>query len=211
MRNRWREARVRPSPTRARARLRSVPRAGRIREATPRLPRGPLRVSVGGRPDRDVLAALARERLAIPAAPALAQAHACELGHQVELRRPYVAERHREEPPAPVDEREVVRDEALVRDVVLVDTPVRRTCVEDVERLTRRQAPKAGHADLDHEGAAGLEVPRDVAEARDLTFTRREVVDRVEDEVRERESPLRGGGREIPDRDADVLPARLLP
>ena len=35
-------------------------------------------------------------------------------------------------------------------------------------RLAGREPPEAGHADLDHEAAAGLEVRRDVAEARDL-------------------------------------------
>src|SRR3954452_18210528 len=55
-------------------------------------------------PDGDVFAALARERRAVPVAPALAQRHACELSHQVELRGPDVAERHRQELPAPVGE-----------------------------------------------------------------------------------------------------------
>src|SRR5947208_16325279 len=64
-------------------------------------------------PDRDVLATLARERLAVPVAPALAQRHPGQLRHQVELRRPHVAERQRQQLPAAVDEREVVRDEAL--------------------------------------------------------------------------------------------------
>src|SRR5215208_4250091 len=69
-------------------------------------------------PDGDVLAALAREGRAAPVAPALAQGQAGELSHQVELRRPDVTERHGQELPAPVDEGEVVRDEALVRHVV---------------------------------------------------------------------------------------------
>src|SRR5947209_6982101 len=89
-------------------------------------------------PDRDVLATLAREGLAVPVAPALAQRHPGQLRHQVELRRPHVAERQREQLPAAVDQREVVRDEALIRDVVLVDAPVRRARGEDVERLAGR-------------------------------------------------------------------------
>ena len=43
----------------------------------------------------------------------------------------------------------------------------------------------AGIADLDHEAAAGLEVRGDVLEARDLLVLRRQVHDRVEDEVGE--------------------------
>ena len=49
--------------------------------------------------------------------------HPRQLRHQVELRRPDVAKRHRDELEAPVDESEVVRCEPLGRDVVLVDRP----------------------------------------------------------------------------------------
>src|ERR687891_840790 len=49
---------------------------------------------------------------------------------------------------------------------------------------------KLGHADLDHEAAAGLEVRGDAAEVGDLRFLRRQVHDRVEDEVRDRDCPI---------------------
>ena len=55
-------------------------------------------------PDGNVLAALARERLALPAAPALAEAEARHLGHEVELGRPDVAERPRAVLDPPVDD-----------------------------------------------------------------------------------------------------------
>src|SRR3954453_23353241 len=64
-------------------------------------------------PHRDVLLAVVAERLAVPAAPPVAQRHPGEPGHQVELRRPHVAERHREDVEPAVDRAVVVRDQAL--------------------------------------------------------------------------------------------------
>ena len=122
-----------------------------------------------------MLAAVARERLALPSAPALAQAHPGELRHQVELGGPRVAERDRETFDLPVDDLEVMRREPLVRDVVLVDAPSRLAHVEGVERLAGREPLELGDADLDDEAAAGLEVRRRVAEARDLRLLRRQV------------------------------------
>src|SRR6266566_6921352 len=43
-------------------------------------------------PDRDLLGAVARKRLAFPAAPALPKRHPGEPCHEVELRRPDVTE-----------------------------------------------------------------------------------------------------------------------
>ena len=68
-------------------------------------------------PDRDVGSALARERLALPPAPALAQPQAGDPRHQVELGRPDVAERNRAGGPRAVAKPPVVRDEALRDDV----------------------------------------------------------------------------------------------
>ena len=81
--------------------------------------------------------------------------------------------------------------------------------VEDADRLAGREPPQARDADLDHEAAAGLEVRGDVAEARDLRRLRRQVHDRVEDEVRDGERPRHRRRREVADRDADLLAARL--
>src|ERR1700757_5115830 len=50
----------------------------------------------GPLPDRDVRRARRGERLAVPVAPSLAQPHACEPRHQVELARCRGAERDRE-------------------------------------------------------------------------------------------------------------------
>ena len=136
-------------------------------------------------PDGDVLAAVTRERLAPPAAPALAQRHPGELRHQVELGRPHVPERHRRGSTRPSTSSKWCEIEPLVRDVVLVDAPVRLARVEDADGLAGREPPELGHPDLDHEAAAGLEVRGDVPEARDLRRLRRQIPDRVEDEVRE--------------------------
>ena len=75
--------------------------------------------------------------------------------------------------------------------------------------LAGREPLELGNADLDDEAAAGLEVRRDVAEARDLRRLRRQVHDRVEDQVGDGERPVDGRRREVADRDADVLAARL--
>src|SRR5436305_7097222 len=48
-----------------------------------------------------------------------------------------------------------------------------------------------------------------VLEAGDLGVLRRQVVDRVEDQVRERERPLDASGREVPDRHADQFSPRF--
>jgi hypothetical protein len=51
----------------------------------------------------------------------------------------------------------------------------------------------------------------DVLEARDLLVLGRQVHDRVEDEIRERERRTDGGRREVANRDADLLGPRLRP
>ena len=154
-------------------------------------------------------AALAREGLALPAAPALAQAHAGELGHQVEFRRPRVSKRNRQALGPAVDDLEVMGREALNGDVVLVEAPAGVADVEGADGLPGRKPPELGDSHLDEEAAAGLEVRRHVAKARDLRRLRRQIRDRVEDEMCEREGPVDGRCREVPDRDADVLAARL--
>ncbi len=100
-------------------------------------------------------------------------------------------------------------DQALRRDVVLVEPEVRRAHVEGTERLAGREPLELRNAHLDHEAPARLEVRGDVLEARDLLVLRRQVHDRVEDEVGDRERPLDRGRGEVADRHADVLGARL--
>src|SRR5204863_5464314 len=132
---------------RARDRLRALPAAEAV---------APLRRRL--LPDRDVLRALARERLALPAAPAFAEAHPCQLRHQVELRRPDVAERNRPPLELPIRSRVVVRDQALVDDVVLVEAEVRLADGEGTDRPAERQTLQVGQPDLEHEAPARREV-----------------------------------------------------
>ena len=81
--------------------------------------------------------------------------------------------------------------------------------MERLEDLAGRQSLQIRHPHFDHEAAARLQVRGDVLEARDLRVLRRQVHDRVEDEVREGERPVDGGRREVADRDADLLRALL--
>ncbi len=87
------------------------------------------------------------------------------------------------------------------------------TCASrDGERdvpLARREPAEVRDHDLDHEEAAGLEVPRGVLEAHDLGLLRRQVHDRVEDEVGEPERRLDLRRCEVADRRLDLLRARL--
>jgi len=97
----------------------------------------------------------------------------------------------------------VVRDEPLRVVVVLVDADVRVAEVEDRERLT---VPRP---DLDHEHALRREVRRRIREHRDLAVLRHDVVDRVEDDVGERELAVDARVRHVADRDRDRV--GLLP
>ena len=100
---------------------------------------------------------------------------------------PHVPERHRERARPARRRFEVVGDEALRRHVVLVDAPVALAGVEHAEGVAGWEPPQFRHHDLDHETAAGLEVRGGVPEAGHLCVLRREIPDRVEDEVDERE------------------------
>ena len=130
--------------------------------------------------------------------------HARQLRHQVELRRPHVAERDRE--PLPLVRRRPKWCETRpwlstsYSSIPTCCSPTEKTCVVSPGG-TRCSS---GHAHLDDEAAARLEVRRDVAEAGDLRRLRRQVVDRVEDEVGEPERAVGARRREVADRDGDV-------
>ena len=156
-----------------------------------------------------MLAALAGEGLARPPVPALAQPQPGELGHQVELGRPHIPERDRPVLAAAVGDLDVVRAHRLRGDVVDVERPLRRAHVERHHVLPGRQPPQLGHVNLDDEAAAGLQVSRDVAEARHLRLLCRQVHDRVEDQVGDGERPVHPGGGEIADCHADRVAAGL--
>src|SRR3954470_14144100 len=160
-------------------------------------------------PDRDVFAAFARERFALPPAPAVAQPHPGKLRHEIQLRGPRVPEGNREPLDSPVDELEVMGREPLPRDVVFVDSPSRLAHVKGVEGLAGRKEPQSRYAYLNDEAAAGLQVRGDVAEARNLGRLGRQVRDRVEDQICDAECAFHGRRREVADRDADVFAAFL--
>src|SRR5919108_1436747 len=81
--------------------------------------------------------------------------------------------------------------------------------VEGPERLAGREPLQAGHKHLEHEATTRLEMRRDILEARDLLILRRQVHDRVGDEVSDRERAFDGRRCEVADRDADLLGTRL--
>src|SRR3954466_6843970 len=92
-----------------------------------------------------------------------------------------------------------MRVETLGVEVELVDPDVRIAQVEYLEPLRVRDA------DLDHETAARQQVRGGVREDVDLPVLGRDVVDRVADDVDERERPLDAGGGHVPDRDRDRI------
>jgi hypothetical protein len=81
-------------------------------------------------------------------------------------------------------------------------------CCSAIERRKRIRILRPTEV-LNDEAAARLEVRRDVAEARDVRRLRRQVLDRAEDEVSNRERLLGGRGREVADRHADLVAAGL--
>src|SRR5207237_3465179 len=92
----------------------------------------------------------------------------------------------------------------LVRDVVLADADMGRCRGEDVHRLAGRETLKLRDVVLDHEAAAEIQVRGGVAEALDLLVLRREVRNRVAQEVDEAERLAHSGGGEIADGRLDL-------
>src|SRR5919201_2011281 len=103
-----------------------------------------------------------------------------------------------------------MRDETLVHDLVLVDADMALAHIEDPKRLPEGDALEIRYHHFDHETAAGFEMRGDVLKARDLLVLRRQVHDRVEDEVNERERVVHSRRREVADRHPDLLRARLF-
>jgi hypothetical protein len=110
---------------------------------------------------------------------------------------------------SPIHDLEVMRREVLRRDVVLVDPPLRFARVEGAASLTRREPLQLWDPDLDHKTAAGLEVGRHVAEARYLSSLRRQIHDRVEDQIGEGKRSVDGRGGEVADRYPNLFGAWL--
>ena len=100
----------------------------------------------------------------------------------------------------------MVGDEPLRDEVELVEAHV---LVIASRWNTSEGAAAARDAHLDDERPARLEMRGGVREARDLSLLRRQVEDRVEDDVDERERPVDLRRRHVADRDLDLV--RLLP
>ena len=80
---------------------------------------------------------------------------------------------------------------------------------ERPHRLARRQPLELRDADLDHEASAGPQVRGGVLEARHLIVLRGQVVDRVVDQVGERELARYVGRGDVAERDLDPVGAGL--
>src|SRR6266540_1299573 len=95
-------------------------------------------------PDANQPSAVARERLSVPSRPALAWAKPRQLGHEVKVGRPHVAERRRVAPDAALLEVEEVGPKSLVRDVVFVEPDPALGHLDWPEGLARRQPTEIG-------------------------------------------------------------------
>src|SRR5687768_9217460 len=160
-------------------------------------------------PDGDMPLAVARERGAVPVFPAFVQPHSGHLRHEIQLRWPDITERTRALVNLPFPVFEVMRDQALIGNVVLVHAPVPLVEVEDDESLSRRKLAKRRDSDLDDEAPARFEMRGRVTEAGELRGLRSQVFDRVEHEVSESEGPRCLDDREVTDRYRDVRTAGL--
>src|ERR671937_1475515 len=163
------------------------------------------RVDSGLLPDGDVLGAVRGERVALPAAPTLAQCDSGELSHQIELGRPRIAKRHRDDLDSAVIDPIVMGDESLPDDVVLIEAEMGGADGERLEPFAWRKLSKSRNDDLDDEAAVRLQMRRGVAKASNLLVLCRQVHDRVRDEVGDRERPLDSGRGEVADRHVDLI------
>ena len=147
-----------------------------------------------------------------PAGPAVAEAEAGELGHEVELGRPHVPVRRGVADEAPLHVHPVVRPRDLTDEVVeRLDAHVAGLHLEHPTDLAGRQPAHLGHGDLDDEAAAGLQVGGGVGEDGDLLALRGHVHDRVEHEVDERERTLDACRRHVADGHRHAVGAGLGP
>ena len=101
--------------------------------------------------------------------------------------------------PSPVVEVDMVRHDLLAQHVVGVQADVAGLAVPHRGLLARRKLAELRDPQLDHEAAAGAEVPGGVAEARHLLALGEQVGDRVVDEVDEGVFPGHDGGRHVAD------------
>src|SRR5579863_5702257 len=106
-------------------------------------------------PDRDVGAAVGGEGLAVPASPAVAQPEAGELGHQIELGGPRVAERDCPVFAGSAVELHVMAAVLLAGVVEGVGDDPAGACPVAQDVLPGRQITQVRDAGLDDEAATG--------------------------------------------------------
>src|ERR1035437_526649 len=109
--------------------------------------------------DADMAVACSRERLLLPATPAIDKPHSSDPGHQIHFGRPDEPARDRPEPQPVLGEGDVVLVEDLRGRVVAIDVEhdFIATEVLDVDELVSAQ-PRRGDTSLDDEDAAGGEM-----------------------------------------------------
>src|SRR6266536_3177141 len=120
------------------------------------------------RVDRDVRAAEARERLALPAGPAALQGQPGNAGHRVELSRPGVSELDGKRLDSVLGKDVVLGAESLRDYVVDVEGDSVGVGTEGNDGLAEREALEARYPSFDHEAASAPEMGGGVLEARDL-------------------------------------------
>src|SRR5262249_54270576 len=145
----------------------------------------------------------------LPVCPPVAQGHACQACHEVQLARPHETMQCRERPELPIYDPVVMRESDLRRDVVLLEAKVRGCRRENVSSLARWKASQFRHIVLDNEAAAAFQVSGGVSESLDLLVLSGQVRDRVAQEVDEAERGIHLDSREVADRETDGSSARL--
>ena len=146
----------------------------------------------------------------VPVAPALAQRHPREPRHQVELRRPHVAERDRVDPERRRPSRSSDARSGPGATTSYSSKPSRVGVTVNGRIVSPAGSRcRSGSITSITKHPPGSRCAAAFSEARDLRVLRGQVHDRVEDEVGDREAALDRGRREIADRDADLLGAGL--
>src|SRR5829696_6528844 len=137
----------------------------------------------------------------MPSSPAFAQTEFRQTGHEVQLRRPRVAEPHRVHSYAPLRDEEVVRRNLLRHRVVPGHTEDDATVLHAMRLhpLVPIPAGHVGYERFDHEHATFPQAPGNVREAAYLILLREQSEEGIEDDVHDGESSFDVNFGEVPD------------
>src|SRR5207249_3326797 len=102
-------------------------------------------------------------------------------GHQVELRRPYVAKRRRELFKLAFDHPVVVRERDLDRDVIVLEAEVRWRYGERAHSFAGWKTLKLGNHDFDHQASSRLQMCGEVTDTCNLLVLGGQVHGRIAD------------------------------